>query len=207
LTKGLLLDRDGTIIELFEHLHRPQDVSLLPGAARVIGLANEQGLPVGVVTNQSGIARHLFGWAEFDYVSDEIERQLWAEGSWLDGVSACPFHPGFTPDWGSEHAHWRKPGGGMLELVGSALEMDLAASWMMGDNITDIAAARAARMAGAVHVATGHGEGYRREALAQANEDFAVELAADIGEAGEILARRGFFVSDAAQTIGANDGR
>ncbi len=59
---GLLLDRDGVVVEEVECLGRAADVRLVPGAVALIRDARAAGAAVGVVTNQSGIARGLYGW-------------------------------------------------------------------------------------------------------------------------------------------------
>ena len=188
---GLVLDRDGTLIELVAYLHRPQDVRLLPGAAALIKIANGQGVPVAVATNQSGLSRQLYEWRDYRAVESEIDRRLADHEAWIDGVAACPFHPDFTPDWSEDHAFWRKPGAGMAKVLADALGLDLDRSRAIGDNVSDIESARAAGLAGAIHVATGHGASFRDAALAQATRSFPVVDAADLAEALKILVRVG----------------
>ena len=53
---GVFLDRDGTVIEERHFLSRPEDVVLLPTAGEAIARLNSLGIPVAIVTNQSGIA-------------------------------------------------------------------------------------------------------------------------------------------------------
>jgi D-glycero-D-manno-heptose 1,7-bisphosphate phosphatase len=162
---GLLLDRDGVLVKEVNYLHRRQDVEIATGAVELLRWAAQAGLPVAVVTNQAGIARGMFGWDAFLAVQDEIASRLTAEGVEVDLTIACPFHPEHTPSWRAAHAHWRKPGPGMLQQAGELLNLDLARSWMVGDNASDTAAAKAAGLAGAVHVLTGHGARYRDDAL------------------------------------------
>ena len=59
-----------------DYLCRPQDVALIPGAAEVIGAANRSGFPVVIVTNQAGIGRGKFGWADFAAVQETIASAL-----------------------------------------------------------------------------------------------------------------------------------
>jgi D-glycero-D-manno-heptose 1,7-bisphosphate phosphatase len=177
---GLLLDRDGVLVREVNYLHRRQDVEIAPGAVALLRWAAHAGLPVAVVTNQAGIARGMFGWDEFKLVQDEIAARLAAEGVGVDLTSACPFHPEHTPGWGDAHAHWRKPGPGMLQAAGQLLNLDLRHSWIVGDNESDIAAAKAAGLAGGVHVLTGHGARYRQEAVTMNSRKFCVLLASDL---------------------------
>ena len=184
---GLLLDRDGVLVEEVHYLHRREDVRLAPGAVALLHWAKGQGLPVAVVTNQAGIARGLFGWDEFLAVEDEIARQLAAEGVALDLTLACPFHPDHTRDWSKAHAYWRKPGPGMLLQAGQMLNLDLSKSWMVGDNESDIAAAKAAGLTGGVHVLTGHGTAFREAAIGLKGAGFGVLPAGDLVEALAVL--------------------
>ncbi len=186
---GLFLDRDGVVVEEVHYLHRATNVRLQSGGAALIRDARAAGIPVAVVTNQSGIGRGLYGWDDFHAVEAEIRSRLAAEGASLDAVAACPFHPEFTPGWLAAHAHWRKPGPGMVLLLGERLGIDLARSWLVGDKASDAAAARAAGLAGAVHVLTGHGARFRAEAEALAGTGFEVVVAADIAATHCVLDR------------------
>ena len=187
---GLLLDRDGVLVREVNYLHRRQDVEIASGAVALLRWAAESGLPVAVVTNQAGIARGIFGWEEFLAVQDEIGARLAAEGARLDLTIACPYHPEHTQGWGTAHAHWRKPGHGMLAHAGELLNLDLSRSWMVGDNESDIAAAKAAGLAGAVHVLTGHGAAFRDGARALGSAGFAVLCADGLPEALDLLRHR-----------------
>ena len=184
---GLLLDRDGVLVKEVNYLHRRQDVEIAPGAGALLRWAAQAGLPVAVVTNQAGIARGMFGWDEFLAVQDEIAARLAAEGAGVDLTIACPFHPEHTKGWDGAHAHWRKPGPGMLQQAGDLLNLDLSRSWMVGDNESDIAAAKAAGLAGAVHVLTGHGARYRDDALKLDGGGFRVLIAEDLSGALDIM--------------------
>ena len=114
--------------------------------------AAQRHIPVAVVTNQSGIARGLFGWDEFEAVQNEIVRQLKSQGAIVDLTLACPFHPDYTKDWNETHGYWRKPGPGLLRAAAALLNLDLKKSWMVGDKESDVVAAVAAGLAGAIQV-------------------------------------------------------
>lgn len=187
---GLLLDRDGVLVREVNYLQRRQDVEIAPGATQLLRWAAEAGLPVAVVTNQAGIARGKFGWDKFLEVQDEIATRLAGQGVGVDLTIACPFHPEHTPGWGTAHAEWRKPGPGMLKHAADLLNLDLGRSWMVGDNESDIAAAKAAGLAGAVHVLTGHGAAFRESVLALADAAFTVLLASDLNDVLPLLQPR-----------------
>ena len=175
----LFLDRDGIIIRDGGFVSEPASVVLVPGAAGLIGAANRAGVPVAVVTNQSGIDRGLYGWAEFAAVQHEIERLLAAEGARLDAVAACPFHPDHTPDYGPVHAAWRKPGPAMVAALGDRLRVDRTRSWLVGDRASDIEAARGAGLAGGVLLSLPGGP-EMAAARTLARSRFRVVVAADL---------------------------
>ncbi len=149
---GLFLDRDGVVVHDTNFLADPKDVELLPGAAELIAEANRRAVPVAIVTNQSGIARGLFGWAEFADVEREIARRLSLAGASIGAVLACPFHPEFTANYGAVESHWRKPGPGLVLAAAGLLNIDAGRSWLVGDRARDIEAARNAGLAGAIFV-------------------------------------------------------
>ena len=186
---ALFLDRDGTIVEEVGHLRRPEDVRLVDGAADVLARANAVAIPVIVVTNQSGIGRGLFGWEELIAVEERIEAELAALGARVDAVLACPFHgEGRDPYRHADHPA-RKPNAGLLLRAAEAFALNLASSWIIGDRAGDVAAGRAAGLAGGMHVATGWGSqpGEREAAKACAGQTYRVLEASSIGEALDLL--------------------
>lgn len=189
---ALFLDRDGVIVREVDYLSRPEDVVLETGAAELLHYARGRGFAIAVITNQSGIARGRFGWAEFEAVEAEIARQLSARGLALDLVVACAFHEDHTPDFTADHARWRKPGPAMLELATERLGCDLAASIMIGDKASDIEAARNAGLKASIHVLTGHGKEERAAALKLVRPGFAVHIANDLVDALTLLDAQGF---------------
>lgn len=186
---GLILDRDGVIVELVGFLHRPEDVRLIDGVGPVIASFNRAGVPVVVATNQSGIGRGLFGWRDFERTQAEVDRQLAAEGGAIDAVAACPCHPeAEAPYRHPDHPH-RKPNAGMLRELARVACLDLARSWLVGDHLSDVEAAGRAGLRGAVHVMTGHGAGHRPTVRALASTRRRVWLAESLTEIGARLLR------------------
>ncbi len=173
---GLFLDRDGVIVEDTGFLARAGDVRLLDGGAELVVRANRRGVPVVVVTNQSGIGRGFFGWEDFAAVQHEITRRLERAGGRWNAVYASPFPPG-------DHA-MRKPRPGLLRAAAETLGIELAASWIVGDRATDIEAGFNAGLAGGILV----GDRERQRALALAAPGrFTVHAVADPGEAPALL--------------------
>ena len=180
---ALFLDRDGVIVEEVNYLCRVEDVRLLPGAAETIRAANKAGVPVVVVTNQSGVARGRFGWPEFEAVQARMTALLAAEGARLDAVFACGYHETGRGGLGAPDHEWRKPNPGMLLAAAERIGAILSRSLIVGDRAADLAAGRNAGLRCGVHVATGHGDAQERAAAQNlARDDFEVRLVSGLGE-------------------------
>ena len=180
---ALFLDRDGVVVVETGYLCRPQDVALIPGAAEVIGAANRSGISVIIVTNQAGIGRGKFGWADFANVQETIAAALAARGARWDAVYACAHHPHADGIYVHPDHPDRKPNPGMILRAAADLAIELPASWLVGDKASDIEAARRGGLAGALHVATGHGTTERAEAMALATAGFDVRIGRSIEDA------------------------
>ena len=180
---ALFLDRDGAIVEDRDYLRRVDDIVVIPRAAEVIAAANEQSVPVIMVTNQSGIGRGYYGWTEFKSVQDAIVALLAAEGARIDAVYACPHHPQAAGLLAHPDHPARKPNPGMLLQAASALALDLKSSWLVGDKADDIEAAKRAGIAGALQVATGRGKAERQRAGRLASPIFEVRFGQSIADA------------------------
>lgn len=161
LTTGrpaVFLDRDGTINEQMGYVNHLSRFQLLPGVARAIRSLNEAGLPVVVVTNQSGLARGYFPESLLDQVHAELHRLLAREGAHLDGLYICPHHPEAREERFRLDCDCRKPRPGLLERAAAELGLDLGRSYMVGDRWSDLRCG-AAVGATTVLVLTGYGRG------------------------------------------------
>ena len=161
LTTGrpaVFLDRDGTINEQMGYVNHLSRFQLLPGVARAIRSLNEAGLPVVVVTNQSGLARGYFPESLLEAVHAELHRLLAREGAHLDGLYICPHHPEAREERFRLDCDCRKPRTGLLERAAAELGLDLGRSYMVGDRWSDLRCG-AAVGATTVLVLTGYGRG------------------------------------------------
>ncbi|MEM9415645.1 MAG: HAD-IIIA family hydrolase [Planctomycetota bacterium] len=143
---AVFLDRDNTIIHNDGDLGDPKRVVLMKGVAPAIASLRGLGFRVVVVTNQGGVARGLYTeqdvHAVHDRIAQLIERQ--ANGAGIDAFYYCPYHPqGVVEEYKREHPS-RKPAPGMLTQAAQDLGLDLHASWMVGDQMRDVEAGRAA---------------------------------------------------------------
>ena len=138
LRPAAFLDRDGTIVRDAEYLRDANEVELLPGAARAIGRLNRDGVPVIVVTNQSGIARGLLTHDDYTAVRKRLDELLAAEGARIDASYVCPHHPDFTGA-----CDCRKPATLLYRQAAAEHAIDLARSTFIGDRWRDVAPALA----------------------------------------------------------------
>ena len=136
---AVFLDRDGTVIEHVHYLSDPARVRLLPGAAEALRRLRRAGFARVLVTNQSAIGRGMLTEDRLEEIHAELERQLAASGATLDGIYYCPDAPSGDDRTVVEHSD-RKPGPGMLLRAADELGLDLDASWMVGDMISDVLA-------------------------------------------------------------------
>ncbi len=154
----VFLDRDGTIIADPGYLRDPALVVLLHGAGPAIARLNRAGLPVIVVTNQSGISRGLLTEAEYRSVAARLEQLLAPFGARIDATYHCPHAPERDGP-----CSCRKPGLRLFERAATEHGLDLAASWWVGDRLSDVLPASAVGGAGLV-VETGEGPSHSEAA-------------------------------------------
>lgn len=145
---GLFLDRDGVIIEDTGYPSKVEDVRLIPGAAEVISSFRERGYRVFVVTNQSGIGRGYYDDLDYIILKAHIGKLLRKEGAYIDDERLCPFHESATVEKYRGNHYWRKPSPGMIEDIVVRWNIDRKRSVLIGDKLSDIEAAKAAKIDG-----------------------------------------------------------
>jgi histidinol-phosphate phosphatase family protein len=132
-TGAVLFDRDGTLVDDVPYNGDPALVSPRPGARAALRRCRAAGIPVGVVTNQSGVARGLLTREQVDAVNGEIERRLGPVDAWL----VCPHGP-------DEGCACRKPEPGLVREACRALGVAPERCVVIGDIGSDVEAARRA---------------------------------------------------------------
>lgn len=143
-TPALFLDRDGVVNIDHGYSGNSDGFTFMPGIFELTRRAEDLGFRIVIVTNQSGIGRGYYGVADFLVLSRWIAARLAAMGGVPTATLFCPFHPtaGHGP-W-LRDSFWRKPNPGMILEATSHFGLDLAGSVMIGDQLSDIAAARQA---------------------------------------------------------------
>lgn len=175
--QAVFLDRDGVLnADSHGFIRAPDDVVLLPGAAAALARLNQAGLPVIVITNQSGVGRGYFSLAELELVHERLRTLLAAEGARFDDLLLCPHAP-------DEGCACRKPEPGMLREAAGRHGLDLARCVFVGDRSTDVLAARAAGTRAVLVLTAMDPERAQRE-LREANA-WPDCVAADLSEAVE----------------------
>jgi D-glycero-D-manno-heptose 1,7-bisphosphate phosphatase len=142
--KAVFLDRDDTIIEDTGYINSPQQVKLVSGSAGALADLRKIGYKIIVVTNQSGIARGIITEQAIAQIHERLKQLLAEQNVYLDRIYYCPYHPdGVIPKFRRD-SELRKPKPGMLLAAAKEMNIDLAGSWMVGNDYRDIAAGYAA---------------------------------------------------------------
>jgi len=138
---GVFFDRDGLINvpppPERRYVTRPDEFHLMPGTAEAIHHLNQVSIPVGVVTNQKGIALGRYTEQALEEIHERMRALLAEKGAHIDDVQYCPHQE-------SDGCNCRKPLPGMILAGAEALEVDPSVSWMIGDQPRDLVAGRAA---------------------------------------------------------------
>lgn len=151
LRRAVFLDRDGTILDEVGYLNHISRFRMLPGAVAGIRRLNLAGIPVIVVTNQSGVARGFFREEMIVQIHERMTAELGAGGAHVDGIYYCPHGTEVGCDC-------RKPLPGMLEQAAQEHGLEVAGSGLVSDRYDDIAMGHAAGCR-TVMVMTGYGRG------------------------------------------------
>jgi len=146
------LDRDGILNEAVADpvsgvLESPldvRDVRLSPGAPIAADALARAGYALICVSNQPAAAKGKVTIERLQRVHERVVELLAREGVRLDGSLLCPHHPDGVVPGLSGPCECRKPAPGMLLRAAHALNIDMGASWMLGDTDVDVLAGRAA---------------------------------------------------------------
>src|SRR5436189_1905018 len=76
MNRAVFLDRDGTIIEERDYLHRVDQVVIYPGAAEALRKLQDAGFKLFIVSNQSGVGRGYFTLADVERVNRRLVELL-----------------------------------------------------------------------------------------------------------------------------------
>ncbi|MFX1316551.1 MAG: D-glycero-beta-D-manno-heptose 1,7-bisphosphate 7-phosphatase [Promethearchaeota archaeon] len=131
--RAIFLDRDGVINKEVNYLSTPNRFEFIPGSIEALKILKQKGFLLIVITNQAGIARGLFSEETLNQIHKKMKRILKQNGVYLDDLFYCPHHPDFTGV-----CDCRKPNPGMILEAQKKYNIDLQASFMVGDTLIDI---------------------------------------------------------------------
>ena len=149
--KLIVLDRDGTInIDSDQYIKSPAEWKPIEGSLEAIARLTQADWRVVVATNQSGLARGLFGIATLHAIHDTMHRAVAHAGGRIDAIFFCPHAE-------VDECGCRKPKPGMLHEIAERMNVDLSEVPVVGDSLRDLQAA-AACGARPILVLTGKGK-------------------------------------------------
>lgn len=153
--RAAFLDRDGVINRDTGYLHRWEDFEFLPGVLPALQRLHAAGWALVVVTNQSGIARGYYTEADYQTLTARMRQAMADAGAPPLAVYHCPHHPGGQVAALAVECDCRKPRPGMLLRAAADHGLSLAGSFMVGDKLADVQAARSAGVGDAYLVRCG----------------------------------------------------
>jgi D-glycero-D-manno-heptose 1,7-bisphosphate phosphatase len=178
--KAAFIDRDGVINKDCNYVHRIKDFVLLPGVAKGLALLRDAGFRLIVVTNQAGIARGYYDQSAMEQLHNHLRVLLALDGVALDAIYYCPHHAQGVVRELAVECDCRKPAPGMLLQAAKDFNLDLAASVLIGDKLSDVQAGQRAGVGRTVIVESGH-------CLVPEARSAADGVAADLLEAARLL--------------------
>ena len=153
---AVFIDRDGTISEEVGYVNHPSRFRVFPYSSEAIRILNNNGWLAIVITNQAGVARGYFSEELIASVHDRLKSDL--ENAKLDAIYYCAHHPSVGEPPYRFDCDCRKPKPGLIDRAAKDFEIDLGASWMVGDRYSDIELARNAGLRSAF-LLSGYGRG------------------------------------------------
>ncbi len=134
---AIFLDRDGVLIENRpDYVRTWSDVAFFPFTFEAMRAAASLPHAFFIVSNQAGVGRGLIEYATAEAINNRVAHEINAAGGRIDRAYFCPHRR-------EDNCACRKPAPGMLLQAAREYDIDLAQSWMIGDSVTDMQAARA----------------------------------------------------------------
>lgn len=150
MKRAVFLDRDGTINIDKEYLSDPARLELFPGVGPALRRLMDAGFLLIIVTNQSGIGRGLYTFADMEAVNLRLRQELAKDGVRFEKIYAAPEHP-------DQPSRGRKPSPQFLLDARDEFGIDLTQSYMIGDKLIDLQCGWNAGVKKSILVRTGYG--------------------------------------------------
>jgi D-glycero-D-manno-heptose 1,7-bisphosphate phosphatase len=155
---AVFIDRDGTISEEVGYVNHPSRFRLFPYSPEAIRKLNENDWLAILVTNQAGVARGYFSEDVIVTIHHQLDNELKSQKAQLDAIYYCAHHPSLGEPPYRLDCDCRKPKAGLINRAAKDFDIDLTASWMVGDRYSDVELARNAGLRSAF-VLSGYGRG------------------------------------------------
>ncbi len=139
MNKAIFLDRDGTIIKDKHYAYLPDEMEFIDGVLPALLKLQKAGFLLIVVTNQSGIARGLFTEDDLRRFNGVFTDECKKHGVSISKIYYCPHHPEGVVSAYSTECACRKPKTGLFFDAVQDFDIDLSASFAIGDNLRDCA--------------------------------------------------------------------
>jgi len=136
--KCMFFDRDG-IVNVSPgpgYVERWEDFHLIPEFITAAQTAITHGYVIVIATNQRGVARGIMTLETLTEMHEKLTAVLATHEISLIGIYCCPHE--------RDSCDCRKPKPGLLLQAAEEHNLDLSASWMIGDSETDIEAGKGA---------------------------------------------------------------
>lgn len=143
--KALFLDRDGIINIDHGYVSKVEDFEFTEGIFDLVNIFANKGYLIFIITNQSGIGRGYYGEEDFQKLTAWMTGEFQKKGIGISEVYHCPHDP-------DEKCACRKPEIGMIEKALQTYNIDLPASWMIGDKQSDMDLAANAGIGHAIYI-------------------------------------------------------
>jgi D-glycero-D-manno-heptose 1,7-bisphosphate phosphatase len=138
--RAVFLDKDGTLVEDVPFNVDPERIRLAVRVGPALRLLTSLGYQLFVVSNQSGVARGMFEESALGPVWSRLNELLRQEGVSVREIACCMHHPEGVVQRYAIACQCRKPEPGMLLELAREHDIDLHASWMIGDILDDVEA-------------------------------------------------------------------
>lgn len=142
--KVIFLDRDGTINERPPkacYVERPEEFIWLEGAIEAVGILKKCNYEIYLISNQPGVARGNLTVEMLDQIHLKMQEDLKKAGGCIDDIYCC------VHNW-DEGCFCRKPKPGLFYQAQKEHSLNLHKCVMIGDDMRDMEAARAAGIKG-----------------------------------------------------------
>jgi histidinol-phosphate phosphatase family protein len=135
MRKALFLDRDGTLNEDKNFVHKVKDLKILPGVVKGLKYAQSKGYTLIIITNQSGIGRKVFSQEDMKRFNQALIKKLEEYEIKIQHLYYCPHKP-------SHECECRKPSPKFVLDASSRYHIDLNESYFIGDRDSDVLCGR-----------------------------------------------------------------